>query len=139
MLPPETAETDLQEPAVPPGSGENLRIAPAPPIAPPGLAPDQLAQLLDDWAGTIPVDDCALINGRLQRMTLGQLDRMDRVRGAYWRGVFMERYRLGGALPLRLPESDLSASGAGPLPSDPPGDKAEQAAADQGDESAEGR
>ncbi len=123
MLPPEIAETDPQAPAVPTGSGENLRIAPAPPIAPPGLAPDQLAQLLDDWAGTIPIRD--QVGGRWVTTTLAQLDRLVPLRGAYWRGVFTERYRLGGALPLRLPDSDLSAN-AQPAAQDEARDQPEQ-------------
>lgn len=118
------AETDLQPP-----------VTTAPATAPPGLSPDALAQLLDDWAATIPVDECTLIDGRLQRMTLAQLDRVNPARGGYWRGVYMERYRLGGSLPLRLP--DVSAAGAG-LGGDEPGQEPQQGTADQGDDPAPG-
>lgn len=74
---------------------------------PAGLDTEQLGQLLNDWAATIPVRD--QVNGRWLTLTLAQLDDLAPLRGAYWRGVYTERYRLGGALPLRLPAEDVSA------------------------------
>jgi hypothetical protein len=71
-------------------------------VLPPAPSIVHIGQLIEDWKHTIYVHDH--VDGRWQTLSLADLDQEAPLRGAYWRGALTERYRLGGALPLRGPE-----------------------------------
>jgi hypothetical protein len=71
------------------------------------------------------------IDDRWQSLSLAQLDQVAPTRGAYWRGVFSERFRLSRTLPVLVPAEDVDSPDDG-LAHREPGGQPDQAAGDQG-------
>jgi hypothetical protein len=94
---------------------QNVETDPQPleaaPVPPPGPPIERIGQLIEDWKATIYIQE--LVDGEERVLSLADLDEILPMRGAYWRGVLTERYRLGGSLPIRAPAGF----------SDTPGDK----------------
>jgi hypothetical protein len=69
------------------------------------------------------------IDGRWQACSLALLDEKAPLRGAYWRGVLTERFRLTGTLPVMVPADDVELRASRPGSDSP--DRPDQGADDK--------